>query len=106
MQIQVNTDRNIPSDGELVGHIEALIEKVLDRFSPQITRVEVHLGDHNSSHKGGVRDKRCLIEVRLANLQPIAVSHDAATVELALEGAAEQMKRSLDSRIGKLRRRG
>jgi ribosome-associated translation inhibitor RaiA len=105
MQIQVNTDRNIEGDSSLVEHVEAVIGRVFDRFSSQITRIEVHLGDENSSHKGGVRDKRCVLEARLAHLQPIAVSHEASTVELALDGAVAQLKRSLESRLGRLRKR-
>jgi hypothetical protein len=34
----------------------------LDRFSEQITRVEVHLSDENSDKKLGAGEKPCMLE--------------------------------------------
>jgi hypothetical protein len=48
---------------------------------------------------------RCLLEARLAGLQPIAVSHEAATLQEAVAGAADKLKRSLDSSLGRLENR-
>ena len=48
MQIQVNTDNNIEGRDELARRVEAGIEAALSRFSDQITRVEVHLGDESA----------------------------------------------------------
>jgi hypothetical protein len=42
-------------------------------------------------------------EARLEGRQPIAVTHQAATVEQALEGAADKLKRSIESTLGRLR---
>jgi hypothetical protein len=42
------------------------------------------------------------LEARLAGLQPIAVSHQAATLEQAIVGAAEKLEHSLDSVLGRL----
>jgi len=78
MQVQLNTARQITVDDELTHQVEAVVESVLGRFADQITRVEVHLSDENS-HKGG-DDKRCMLEARLAGLEPMAVSHQAATL--------------------------
>ena len=78
MQVQLNTDRQITVDDQLAHQVEAALEGALSRFSDQITRVEVHLSDENS-HKGG-DDKRCMLEARLAGLEPMAVSHQAATL--------------------------
>lgn len=102
MQIQFNTDSNIEGNIQLAQEMEAVVRDTLDRFSAKITRVEVHLSDQNSDQKFGTDDKRCLLEARLAGLQPIVVSHEAATVEQAVEGAAEKMKRSLESTLGRL----
>lgn len=99
---QINTDSNIEGHDELVQQVEAVVRGALDRFSEQITRVEVHLSDENSDKKFGTDDKRCLLEARLAGLQLIAVSHQAATLEQAVDGAAEKLKRSLDSTLGRL----
>jgi len=102
MQIQINTDSNIEGSNRLAQQVEAVVKEALDRFSAQITRVEVHLSDENSDKKFGTDDKRCLLEARLAGLQPISVKHHASTLEQAVDGAVERLKRSLDSTLGRL----
>jgi ribosome-associated translation inhibitor RaiA len=102
MIIQINTDSNIEGDQELAQQIKAVVRNSLERFSEQITRVEVHLSDENSDKKFGAEDKRCLLEARLAGLQPLSVSHQAGTLEQAVNGAVEKLKRSLDSTLGRL----
>jgi len=52
MQIQINTDGNIEGKERLAEQVEAVVRDNLDRFSEQITRVEVHLSDENSDHFG------------------------------------------------------
>lgn len=74
----------------------------MERFSDRITRIEVHLTDENGQAKSGGNDKRCLLEVRLAGLQPMTVSHDAPSIEQAVSGAVQRMKRSLTSASGRL----
>ena len=105
MQIQINTDSNIEADAELVQQIKAVISDGLDRFSEQVTRVEVHLSDQNSDKKSGDEDIRCQLEARLAGLQPISVSDRAATLERAVDGAVEKLTRSLDSTLGRMGKR-
>lgn len=107
MQIQVNTDSNIDGNAELFQQVEAVLRDALERFSDEITRVEVHLSDDNSEKKFGGDDKRCLLEARLAGLKPIVASHSAATVDQAVNGAVERLKRALESSVGKRdKRRG
>ena len=101
MQVQLNTDRHIEAHDELAQQVEAVIEGTVGRFADRITRVEVHLSDENS-HKGGGNDKRCLLEARLAGLQPIAVSHQAATLPQAIDGAAKKLARAIESTLGQL----
>lgn len=96
MQIHVNTDSHIDGREALVRHVEAEIATALERFSDQITRVEVHLSDQNGSNSGDA-DKRCLIEARLAGHPSVVVTHDGATGEEALDGAAKKLHRSLAS---------
>lgn len=105
MLIQINTDSNIEGDAELVQQIKAVVSNSLERFSEQVTRVEIHLSDENSENKFSTDDKRCLLEARLAGLQPISVSDQAATLEQAVDGAVEKLKRSLESTIGRLGQR-
>ena len=101
MHVQINTDRNVEGSLDLESEIRAVVRAALERFADRVTRVEVHLNDVNS-HKGGQNDKRCVIEARLAGLAPIAVSHNADSVPLAIAGAADKLVRSLDSTLGRL----
>jgi ribosome-associated translation inhibitor RaiA len=101
MRVQLNTDRHIAAHDELAHQVETVMESTVGRFADQITRVEVRLSDENS-HKGGGDDKRCLLEARLAGLQPMAVSHQAATLPQAIDGAAEKLARALESTLGRL----
>jgi hypothetical protein len=104
MQIQINTDSNIEGDEKLAQQVEAVVRDALQRFTAKITRVEVHLADENSNQKFGAEDKRCLLEARPAGHQPIAVSHEAATTELAVEGALERLTHLLDTTLGRMGR--
>src|SRR3954469_11728433 len=101
MYVEVNTDNHIEGSDALSSHVTAEVEAALGRFGEQIIRVIVQLNDTNS-HKSGDRDKRCLMEARIAGHQPVAVSHEAATLEDAIGAAAEKLERSLDHILGKL----
>ncbi len=102
MQIQINTDRNIEGHEALATHVSDVVASALSRFSAHITRVEVHLSDENS-HKSGQQDKRCMMEARLEGRQPIAATHQAATVDLAVDGAAGKLTRMIEHTLGRLR---
>lgn len=102
MKIQVNTDHNVEGHEALIHWVESEVRHTLDRFNDHITRVEVHLSDENSGKTGG-NDKRCLMEARLSAHQPIAVSHHAGSLNEAFSGAAEKLKRSLESILGRLK---
>jgi len=102
MTIQFNTDSNITLGEKLRVPLISLISEELSRFSHQITRVEVHLSDENGP-KEGQNDKRCLIEARLEGMKPIAVTNNANTHELAVEGAVEKLKTTLETILGRLR---
>lgn len=102
MHIQINTDSNIEGREKLADHIKGVVESALSRFSTQITRVEVHLGDENAG-KGGQADKRCMMEARLEGHQPTAVTHHAQSIDEAVDGAAGKLERLLDNTLGRLR---
>jgi ribosome-associated translation inhibitor RaiA len=104
MQIRTNTGGSLDGSAALAARAEAIVEGALGRFSDRITTVQVHLGDENSV-KGGAADKRCTMEARLEGLQPIAVTHDAGDLELAMRGAADKLERSIESTLGRLRGR-
>jgi ribosome-associated translation inhibitor RaiA len=102
MQVQVNTDRHIGGHEALAGHVRDTVQGALGRFSEHITRVEVHLSDENGD-KSGQNDKRCVMEARLEGRQPVAVTHQAATLEAAVDGAAGQLTRVIEKTLGLLR---
>ena len=101
MLVEINTDNHVTFSDDLSRQVEAEVAGALDRFGDQITRVIVQLNDTNA-HKAGDHDKRCLMEARIAGHQPVAVSHEAATLEGAISAAAEKLERSLDHILGKL----
>lgn len=99
MQIQINTDRNIDGRQALAAHISGEIEAALSRFNEQITRVEVHLSDENSDKKGGKNALKCVMEARLEGHHPIAVTHQATTLEQAFSGATDKLSRVIESTL-------
>ena len=101
MNIQVNTDHNIEGSAELNSYVQDNLSEHFDRYKGAITRIEVHLSDENAG-KVSSKDKRCLLEARIANHQPIVVSHHADTIHQAIEAACDKLLRSLDTMVGKL----
>lgn len=101
MQIQINTDSTVEANEKYAAQVKSVIENALSHFSDQVTRVEVNLSDENG-HKSGPDDKRCLIEARIEGRRPIIVTHEAPTLDLAIDGAADKMKRSIESDLGRL----
>lgn len=103
MQIQINTDRNIEGHEALADQVRGVVENAMSRHEDHITRIEVHLSDENSAKKGGHDDIRCMMEARLEGRQPLAVTHQAAIVDQAVDGAAEKLTRLIESTLGRLR---
>lgn len=101
MNIQLNTDVHIDHTETLTARVSATIEQALGRFAQQVTRVEVHLSDENGG-KSGQQDQRCMLEARLEGRQPVAVTDYAATLEQAVNGAAQKLARLLESTLGRL----
>ena len=101
MKIQLNTDVHTDGTEALAAQVSATVEQALERFSEHITRVEVHLSDENGG-KSGQKDQRCMLEARLEGRQPVAVTDQAATLEQAVQGAAQKLAHLLDSTLGRL----
>jgi hypothetical protein len=104
MMILVNSDKNVVVDATLTSFVETEVNKVLGRFESQLTRVEVYLSDLNGN-KPGLLDKRCQLEARPSGDGPVSVDDKADTVELAVRGAANKMKRLLESSFGRAQKR-
>ncbi|MCC5792755.1 MAG: HPF/RaiA family ribosome-associated protein [Legionellaceae bacterium] len=103
MHIQFNTDNHINGHQQLEKDFESQLRKALGRFEEHITRIEIHLGDENS-HKSGQKDKRCVLEARLRNYQPVAVSEHAPSIQQAFGGAIDKLKRMLDDTLQRLKK--
>jgi ribosome-associated translation inhibitor RaiA len=104
MHIQINTDHNLRGGESVEESVRGTVEGALQRFSGQISRVEVHLADENAGKHGG-NDKRCMMEARLEGHAPVAVTEHAATVGQAIDGAAQRLVHALDHTFGRLRDR-
>jgi len=101
MQIQVNTSNGIENKDTLERWADGELRQTLSRFMAEVTRVEVHLSDENHGASGAA-DKRCMMEARLANHQPLTVTQHAPTMDEAFRGASDKLKRALDSTLGRL----
>ncbi len=75
MNIQVRTDNHIEGSAELNSYVESNLSEHFARF---------------------------MLEARIANRQPIVVSHNADTIHQAIELASDKLLRSLDNMVGKL----
>ena len=100
MLIEIKTGNTIQGSENLNEHFKGLVEGILHQFTSHITRLEIFLSDQNGN-KGG-SDKHCAMEARLAKIKPTAVTHDAETLELAVIGAADKLKHSIEHTLGKL----
>lgn len=101
MQIQVHTDSSVEGSQGLTTHVSEVVTKSLGRFADRVTRVEVHLSDDNKG-KSGPDDQRCMMEARLAGLPPTAVTHHAGTLNEAVDGAVDKLKRAIENTLGRI----
>src|ERR1700749_5181621 len=102
MTIQFNTDKSLTMHEAFGAELKQQLEKDLSHFSEHITRLELHLSDENES-KQGIDDKRCLMEARIANRQPVAVTADGNTHEQSVKAATDKLKHALDTIFGKMK---
>jgi ribosome-associated translation inhibitor RaiA len=101
VQVQINTGKNVEAETDLM---EDELLDALSRFSDQLTRVEVHLSDQNAE-KSGADDLRCTMEAKLAGFKPVAVTHSAASVNEAYNGAIDKLDRILETKLAKVEAR-
>ncbi len=102
MQIQINSDKNIEITKESKDDLKTKVQKKLERFDNLVSRVEVHLSDENSD-KSGLNDKKCLMEARLLNRQPIIVTDHSDNVGKSFVSSLNKLQRKIDSIVGKMR---
>ncbi|MBW8368050.1 MAG: HPF/RaiA family ribosome-associated protein [Arenimonas sp.] len=101
MQIQINTGESVNGREALYSHAENVVKDVLGRFADHVTRIEIHMSDVNGQ-KAGDKDKRVLMEARIAGRQPLAVTELAGSLHQAIDGAAQKLRRTLDTTFGKM----
>ena len=102
MKIQIHTDGNIKGHENLIDRVRGVVESALGRIRNHITRVEVHLSDENGD-KRGEDDKRCMMSARLQGRRPIAVSHQSATLDQAVDGALDKLTELIKSTLERQR---
>ena len=105
MQVQVETDNHVEGREKLIEHVEGVIRHAVDHYEDQVTHVAAHLGDVHGGENSGPDDRRCLLEARVAGLKNIAVKHQAESMHLAIDGAADKLTKALESTLGKLQDR-
>ena len=101
MKIQINTDKTISGAERQQDYYTVLLQEELEKYQSQITRIEVHLSDENGK-KEGRNDILCLLEARVEGRQPMVVSCQDDSVELAFSGAIDKLKASLKTIIGRI----
>jgi hypothetical protein len=105
MYVQMNTSNGIENKDTLERWAADYLNEHLARFNQDITGIEVQLTDENHGDKGGVSDKRCMMEARFTGHPPVAVKNFGPDQDLAFRGAAEKLARALEHAFGKLERR-
>jgi ribosome-associated translation inhibitor RaiA len=101
MQVNINTDKTIERHQGLDDHVHTVVVAAVGRFGEHISRIEVHLSDANSQ-KSADGGNRCLLEARVVGYQPIAVSDHAIHLHQAISGAADKLKRAIESALGRV----
>lgn len=99
MHIEINANGFDLTD-PIADHVRARLEKELRHLNEKLTRIEAHLGDHNA-HKKSESDKRCMLEARPKNMDPIAVTAEDSDLYEAVTEAAAKLRRALETRFGK-----
>jgi len=101
MQVIVNSDHNNPGDTSLTEALEAALTSSVERFAARIVKVEAFLSDANSS-KHGARDKRCVLEARVAGARSVVATGEGPGWQEAIDDAAGKLERALEHAFGKL----
>ncbi|GAC1417041.1 MAG: hypothetical protein NVSMB6_19280 [Burkholderiaceae bacterium] len=100
MEIQTNSDNTIECHEPLTTHVDQVVSEALRRFSHQITRVVVHLGQGTDS-KSTAGDHRCMMEAHVKTHAPVGGTGHAARRHQAIHGAGEKLTRAVDRALGK-----
>ena len=100
MQIQINTDHHLQGSEAREQWASGVIDAAMGHFADNVTRVEAHLSDENAG-KGGAPALRCTMEARVNGRPPVAVTHDAASLDAAVNGAVHKLVRATSNALGR-----
>lgn len=96
MTIQFNTDKHISGKISLEARARTIITSQLNRFKEQITNIDVYLSGEKKSNIGQ-NGKRCMLEARLENKQPITVTSYDHTIEESINDSLDKLKTSIET---------
>jgi len=102
MAVFLRTDNHLNGGERLTRFVESVATDAVDHVKNQVTRVDVYLGDENGSTKTSDNEIRCAMEARIGGLKPFAATHYAGSIDDAVRGAADKLRASIDSTIGKI----
>ena len=101
MKIEFNTDKTINGDERQQEYFTTQIIKDLHKYESHITKIEVHLSDQNGN-KEGWDDILCVLDAKIDGIEPVVVRKQANTIALAVSGAVDKLKASLETVLGRL----
>ena len=95
-------DSNIRTTPAMLTHVTSRLNTALDRFADRINEIRVQVIDTNGP-RGGV-DKVCAIQVHVAHLPLIVVTHAASDYYEAVSAAVQRIKATLGRRLTRRRK--
>ncbi|MGB0767912.1 MAG: HPF/RaiA family ribosome-associated protein [Phycisphaeraceae bacterium] len=98
MLIQVNYGDVERSDA-IDEFVREKVTKELGYLADKLTRVEVHVRDDNSAGKSSHNDKRCMMEARPANRQPLVVEHTGDDLYTVIAETAGKLSRAVKKNV-------
>ena len=101
MQIIINTDNHIQDTERLSERLTSDIASGLAHVADNITRVEVHLSIEGGTN--GNEDKRCAIEARMRNFQPVVAVGQGSDLDLATRRATTKLLRVIEGVLGRVK---
>ncbi len=97
----VNSDHHITASESLSERVESVVTDTVDRYSDRITRVEVHLQDVNGA-SAVIGTSAARWKPVWVGVEPVVVTAEGASLQEAIDGAADKLERALEHAIERL----
>lgn len=101
MDFQFNTGNAVPADIRVEAHFEARIRERLARFSPRLSRIEVHVRDIDGTRRESPQGIEAMIEARPKNGDPLSARERGPNTDAAISAALQKLVARLDATFGK-----